>query len=172
MNLRPVVATLALAALSWIALAQQQEQAFTNRSTALKEQGSPDSRTLATLPENTPVKVFSRGGGWARVEAGGQAGSVNVFHLRYPAVAQTTSSGSGLADLASAAGLGKGNQKATTSSLGIRGLDKVAVQNATPDSEELRRLQSLRVDQPGAERFARDGKLNAVPVDYEGGSRR
>ncbi len=39
-----------------------QEQAFTNRSTELKDLGSPSGKTLATLPENTSVKVIARGG--------------------------------------------------------------------------------------------------------------
>ena len=55
-----------------------QEQAFTNRSTELKDRGANDARTLATLPENTSVKVLARGGGWTRVDANGQAGWVKA----------------------------------------------------------------------------------------------
>lgn len=170
MNLRPVLAFLAFAALSWGALAQ--EQAFTNRSTELKADRSADSRALAALPENTPVKVLARGGEWTRVEAGGQSGWVRVFHLRYPAVAQTASSGNALTSIGSAFSFGKQSQKASTGTIGIRGLDKDKVQSANPDAEALRRLQSFRADHAAAERFAREGKLSAVSIDYEGGGRR
>jgi uncharacterized protein YgiM (DUF1202 family) len=169
MSLRSVLAALTLSALSWGAFAQ--EQAFTNRSTELREQGSADARALATLPENTAVKVIARGGGWTRVEAAGQSGWVRVFHLRYPAVAQVASSGSALTSLGSALGFGKGSQKANTGTIGVRGLDKDKVQSASPDAEALRKLQSFRVDRASAERFARDGKLTAVSVDYEGARR-
>jgi Bacterial SH3 domain len=171
MNLRPVLAILALATLSWSSFAQ--DQAFTNRSTDLKSDRSADSRALATLPENTSVKVLARGGEWTRVEAAGQSGWVRVFHLRYPAVAQTAPSGNALTSIGSAFGFGRQtSQKANTGTVGVRGLDKDKVQSASPDAEALRRLQSFRADQPGAERFAREGKLNAVSVDYETGGRR
>jgi hypothetical protein len=35
----------------------------------------------------------------------------------------------------------------------------------------LRRLQSYRADRPGAERFAREGKLAAQQIDYSEGRR-
>jgi hypothetical protein len=72
-----------------------QEQAFTNRSTELKDRGASDARTLATLPENTSVKVLARSGGWTRVDASGQAGWVNVFHLRFAAAVESSGSSGG-----------------------------------------------------------------------------
>jgi hypothetical protein len=164
-------ALLVLVLLALPCMAAAQDQAFTKRSTELKERGSAEGRVLATLPENTPVKVTARAGAWTRVDAGGSAGWVNAFHLRYPVVAQTaSSSGNALTSLGSALGFGKPAAHATnTGTLGIRGLDKEQVQTASPDPEALRRLQSFRVDQAAAERFAREGKLNAVSIDYERG---
>ncbi len=170
MKLRSAVLAIALCAAA--SLASAQDQAFTNRSTELKEQGASDGRVLATLPENTPVKVLARGGGWTRVDAGGTTGWVRVFHLRFPAVAETSSSGNALTSLGSALGFGRSKgQTATTGTLGVRGLDKEQVQSASPDAEALRRLHSFRVDQATAERFAREGKLNEVSIDYERGRR-
>lgn len=171
MKLRCAVLALALCVLPGLACAQ--DQAFTNRSTELKEQGAPEARVLATLPENTPVKVLARGGGWTRVDAGGTPGWVRVFHLRFPVVTETSSSsGSALTSLGSALGIGKPRaQAATSGTLGVRGLDKEQVQSARPDAEALRRLQSFRVDQDSAERFAREGKLIEVSIDYERGRR-
>ena len=56
-----IAALLVLAPAAW-----SQEQAFTNRSTDLRERGANDARALTTLPENTSVKVLARAGGWTR----------------------------------------------------------------------------------------------------------
>ncbi|MGZ5040669.1 MAG: hypothetical protein ACXWHZ_16335, partial [Usitatibacter sp.] len=153
-----------------------QEQAFTNRSTALKDRGAEEARTVATLPEKTAVKVLARAGGWTRVEAGGQNGYVRVFHLSFPASVETTSSGSAggsfLSGVTSAFGGGRKEQKATIATTGIRGLSPEDLKNASPDPAALAKAQSYRADKPAAERFAREGKLAAVPVEYSQGERR
>lgn len=165
MRYRSLIAALLIAALPSASGAD--EQGFTNRSTELKERGAADSATVATLPENTAVKVLARGGGWTRVEAGGRSGWVRVFHLRFPsAVESSSSSGVGLASLGSALGLGGGkNRDANIATTGIRGLSPEDLKNANPDPEALRRLQGFRADRPGAERFAREAKLAAVQVE-------
>jgi hypothetical protein len=145
-----------------------QEQAFTNRATELKERGAPEARTLATLPENTPVKAGARGGGWTRVEALGQAGFVRMFHLRFPGSVESASASSGsalLSSLGSALTGQRADPKANLASTGVRGLSKEELQNASPDAEQVRRLQGFRADRASAERFAREAKLAAVAVD-------
>ena len=169
MRMRVLLASIVLFLLQGVAWAQ--EQAFTNRSTELKERGAADARTLNTLSENTAVKVLERGGGWTRVEAGGQQGWVRVFHLRFPVVAETGKS-SGLSSLTSVFGGGRERERqATIATTGIRGLSTEEIKNASPDHEALRRMQSYRADRPSAERFAREGKLAESSVDYEGGRR-
>ncbi|HSN22158.1 MAG TPA: SH3 domain-containing protein [Usitatibacter sp.] len=159
-----LLAAVLLAALPWIARAQ--DQGFTNRSTELKASGAADSATLATLPENTPVKVLARGGGWTRVEAGGKSGWVRVFHLRFPAaVESSSSSGGGLASLGSALGFGHRNEQARLATTGIRGLSTEDVKNANPDPAQLARMQSFRADRPAAERFAREAKLVEARIE-------
>jgi hypothetical protein len=163
-----MIARLAIATwlLACCAAALAQEQAFTNRATELKDKASTDAATLATLPESTPVKVLARGGGWTRVEAGGQSGWVRVFHLRFPAVVESTSSSGALGSLGAALGLGGSkSREARLASTGIRGLSQEDLKNASPDPEALRRLQSYRADRSTAERFAREAKLAAVHVD-------
>jgi len=162
---------LLLALAAWPAGAQS--QAFTNRATELKEQGAPEAKTLATLPENTEVKVVKRGGGWTQVEAGGKAGWVRVFHLRFPATASTSESSGGLlSGLSGALGGRPKSQQAGIQTVGVRGLSPEELKNASPDAEALKRMQSYRADAAGAERFAREGKLNAVNVDYNEGGRK
>ena len=163
-----IAALLALAPAAW-----GQEQAFTNRATDLRERGANDAKALATLPENTPVKVLARSGGWTRVEADGKSGFVNVFHLRFPASVQTQSSGGNpLSSVTSFLGGGRSSEKATIATTGIRGLSPEDLKNAAPDTAALAKAHSYRADKPAAERFARDGKLAAVSVDYPQGARR
>src|SRR5687767_7158187 len=149
------------------------QEAFTNRATELKERASSEARTLATVPADTPVKVTERGGGWARVDAAGQGGWLRIFHLRFPAVAETSKSGGNpLSAVTGALGFGRERSKsASIATTGIRGLSAEELKNANPDAEALRRMHSFRADAQSAERFAREGKLTEVQVDYEGGRR-
>jgi hypothetical protein len=163
MRTRILLAVILLAALPWAAHAQ--EQGYTNRATELKDKGSPDAATVAQLPENTPVKVIARGGGWTQVEAGGKTGWVRVFHLRFASTVESGSSGTGLASLGSALGFGGSSRKVNTATTGIRGLSPEDLKNASPDPEQLAKLHSYRVDKPVAERFAREAKLAAVKID-------
>jgi hypothetical protein len=48
-------ASLLAALLSLAASAWAQEQAFTNRSTELKDKGAAEAKTIATLPADTAV---------------------------------------------------------------------------------------------------------------------
>jgi hypothetical protein len=166
-----VAASLLAALLPWSAWAD--EQGFTNRATELKDRGAGDAATIASLPENTPVKVIARGGGWTRVEAGGKAGWVRVFHLRFPSSVESGSSSSGgLGALGSALGFGGGKKssEARLATTGIRGLSTEDVKNASPDPAQLRRMQSYRADRPAAERFAREAKLAEARVPAPGES--
>jgi len=162
-----------LAATFLAAAAWAQEQAFTSRSTELKDLGSPSGRTIATLPENTPVKVIARGGGWTKVDANGQQGWVNVFHLRFAATVEKSSSGGGfLGGLSGMLGGNRQAQSTTIATTGIRGLSPEDLKNASPNPEALAKAESYRADKPAAERFARDGKLASASVDTpEGGHR-
>ena len=161
--------------LSLPAWAAAQGTAFTNRATEIRERAAPDARVVASLPEGAEVKVLARSGGWTRVDAGGQAGWLRVFHLRFPATADASeSSGAqGFASgLTSALGFGrKRSQSATIATTGIRGLSPEELKNASPDAEALRRMQSFRADQAAAERFAREGKLSPVDIAYDSGGR-
>jgi hypothetical protein len=158
---------LGLAAPAWA-----QGQAFTNRATDLKEQASAESRTVEKLPGNTEVKVVARGGGWTRVEAGGKTGWVQVFHLRFPATTTTGESGGVLSGLSSAISGKPRSTQAGIQTVGVRGLSPEELKNASPDTEALKRMQSFAVDKAAAERFAREGKLADVQVDYNEGARK
>jgi hypothetical protein len=171
----PAMNRIALTLFLWLAatVAFAQGQAFTNRATDLKDQGSDQAKTIASLKENTEVKVLQRAGGWTKVESGGQAGWVKVFHLRFPATAATESSGGGfLSGLSSAIGGKPKTQQAGIQTVGVRGLSPEELKNASPDTESLKRMQSYAADKGSAERFAREAKLADVRIDYNEGARK
>jgi hypothetical protein len=170
-SLRTLLASLGLCA---ALAAAAQEQAFTNRATELKERADPSAPALASLPENTPVKVLAREGAWTRVEASGKNGFVRVFHLRFPASVEGGSSSGGSNPLSSIGGFFSGQKsdaRANLASTGVRGLSKEDLKNASPDAAALQAMQSYRADKPEAQRFAREGKLVAVKVEDSKGGR-
>jgi hypothetical protein len=161
------IRTLLLAAILALAagFAAAQEQAFTNRSTELKDKAAADAKTLATLPENTALKVLQRSGAWTRVDANGQAGFVRAFHLRFQATVESGSSSGGGNLLGGLFGQPKQKQ-ATMATTGIRGLSAEDFKSANPDTVALGKMQSYRVDNAAAERFAREAKLASVTINY------
>jgi len=168
LRLATLLAGLLLASAGWA-----QEQAFTNRPTELKDSASTSGKTIVSLPGDTSVKVISRGGGWTKVEANGQQGWVNVFHLRFPAtVEKSSSSGSPLSSLTGLFGGNKQAQSTTIATTGIRGLSPEDLKNASPDAAALAKAQGYRSDKATAERFAKDGKLATASVDYADGGKR
>ena len=155
-----------LAVLAWAA----DEQAFTNRSTELKERAVAEAKTIATLPADASVKVLARSGARTQVDASGQKGWVRVFHLRFPATVETSSSsGAGssiMSGLTGALGLGRQERKeATMASTGVRGLSPEDLKNANPDPEALRKMQSYSADKPSAEGFAREARLASNKIN-------
>jgi len=164
MRWRSFLLAVFLAAAPGFALAQ--EQAFTNRSTELKDKGATDAKTLATLPENTAVKVLQRAGGWTKVEGGGQSGWVRAFHLRFPSTVETSSSSGGLLGGLTGGLFGGKQKQATTATVGIRGLSAEDFKNANPDAAALQRMQGYRVDKGSADRFAAEAKLATVSINY------
>ena len=173
--MRILLSLVAALALTLSAAAFAEGEAFTNRSTELREKPDAAAASLATLPENTGVKVVARAGAWTRVEAAGRTGFVRVFHLRFPASVEGGSSSGGSNPLSAIGGFltgQKSDSNAKLASTGVRGLSKEDVKNASPDAAALKSMQSYRADRPAAERFAKEGKLAAVKVDDpEGASR-
>ena len=161
-----------LAGLALVGDAFAQDPAFTNRATDLKERPAADSRTLAPLAIDAPVKVLARQGAWTQVEAGTQRGWVRAFHLRFPSTVESSASGgTGIGGgITSIFGFGSREAPKTSkvATLGIRGLTPEDFQNASPDPAALKKMQSYRSDRAAAERFAREAKLAPVAVAYVG----
>jgi uncharacterized protein YgiM (DUF1202 family) len=156
----------ALACASLIGDVAAQEQAFTNRSTELRDRPGLDGKVLDTLKDGLQVKVIQRQGGWTRVDVNQKQGWVRVFHLRFPSTVETSSGGGNA--LTGLFGFGSRSQPQTSrvATIGIRGLSEEELKNATPNPDAVRKLQSYRTDKANAERFAKEAKLNAQQVAY------
>jgi hypothetical protein len=155
---------LALSSLPGIVLAQD---AFTNRPTEMKASPLSDAATVAPLAAETAVKVVGRQSGWTQVQAGTQTGWVRAFHLRFQSVVSGSSEGGALGGVLG--GIFGGSKKAApkgTSTIGVRGLSTEELQSAAPDPQAFAALLGMRTDAASAKRFASDGKLEPIKIDY------
>ena len=165
---RSLFSTALLLALAILPGAAAAQDAVTNRATELKSAPSSDAATVAPVAQETPVKVLGRQSGWTQIQTGDKSGWVRAFHLRFQSTvseSRESSAGGGLLG-----GLFGGSSKRQapkgTSTVGIRGLSTEELQGAAPNPEALAKLLGLRADAPTAQRFAADGKLVPVKVDY------
>lgn len=163
---RFLVRALLLTALAGFSGAAAAQDAFTNRPTELKVAPASDAATVAPVAQDTPVKVVGRQSGWTQVQAGDQSGWVRAFHLRFQSTVSESREVSGGGLLGGIFGGSKRQAPKGTSTVGIRGLSTEELQGAAPNPEALAKLQGLRSDAPSAQRFAADGKLLAVKIDY------
>jgi hypothetical protein len=163
-SIRTFLFPLAIAALSGAAIAQD---AFTNRATELKASPAQDAAIVAPLAAEAGVKVMGRQSGWTQVQAGEQTGWVRAFHLRFQSTVSGSSDSGALTGVLG--GVLGGSKKAApkgTSNIGVRGLSTEELKSAAPNAQAFAALQGLRADPATAKRFADDGKLIPIKVDY------
>jgi hypothetical protein len=139
------------------------EPASVIRTTDLKQEPATDARTVVTLQENTSVEALDRKGGWTRVKASEAEGWVRMLSLRFGGTAAPKAGPTGATQLFNVARTGTSGTQVTT---GIRGLDAEQLATAQPNPAELAKLGKFAADRDGAEKFAKQGKLAAQPVDY------
>jgi hypothetical protein len=167
--LRILPLPLAIAALPGAAIAQDAtpRDAVTNRATELKASPAQDAATVAPLAAEAGVKVVGRQSGWTQVQAGDQTGWVRAFHLRFQStVSGSSDSGALTGVLGGVFGGSKKTAPKGTSNIGVRGLSTEELQSAAPNAQAFATLVGLRADPTTAKRFADDGKLVPVKVDY------
>lgn len=162
-------ATFLAAMLAFGAGALAQEAAVTRRATELRETPADGGRSLAALPERTPLtRLAERSGPWVQVRTGsGATGWLHLFDLA-PAAGARTDSGGGVGDaLRGVTGLfGRPATTTTaTSASGIRGLDAEDLAQAQPDSAALRRVQGWRQSEADARAFGDRAALRPVAVE-------
>ncbi|NNM68841.1 MAG: SH3 domain-containing protein [Gallionella sp.] len=152
----------ALLLLGWFPLVVYAEQqvSYTVRATEIKQQPFSDAETVGMLLEKARVQVIQRQGGWVMIGSDQGDGWVKMLNLR------SSSAKRGDSGLQSLFNLGRSGSSGITVATGVRGLSEADLQNAKPNPAELAKMQNYAADKNQAEKFARDGKLNAQVLDF------
>ena len=156
---RGTAALLLLLALA--AAARAEEQVLTRRALELRAGPGDAARTLASLPEQSPVtRLDGRQGAWVQVRsAQNVTGWVHLFDLG-PAAASGGSSGSGgfaagaLRGVTSLFGGGAPRPQQTGATAGIRGLEAEDLANAQPNPAGVQRMAGWRASENDARAYA------------------
>jgi uncharacterized protein YgiM (DUF1202 family) len=149
-----------------------QEPIQTNKMTPLRA-GPDDSATLVqTLAARTSVQVIVKRGAWNQVKVGTTTGWVRMMDLRGGATVEEAKAGSGSGFFSSFTRLlagdssGRGNQRAQSATVGIRGFSKEDVAKAEFNPAEFEKLKRFQVSSADAQQFANQGRLAFRSVAY------
>jgi uncharacterized protein YgiM (DUF1202 family) len=154
-----------------IAALAQDAQVVTNRATDVRAMPDETASVVQSLRAETPVQVLQRRGRWNQIKVGNSTGWVLMFHLRGGATVveadRTTGGGffAGFNRLLSGDG-NRGNQRAQSATLGIRGFSKEDVARAELNPAELERLKRFQATPADAQNLARQGRLAFRSVAY------
>ncbi|MBW8078709.1 MAG: SH3 domain-containing protein [Gallionella sp.] len=148
--------------LSWLpcTVYAEQQTSYTVRATEIKQQPYSDAATVGMLAEKASVKVVLRQGGWVKVSSGQGDGWVKMLNLR------SSSTKQGDSGLQSLFNLGRSGSSGITVATGVRGLSEEDLKNAKPNFEEFAKMKNYAANKNQAEKFARNGKLNAQTLDF------
>lgn len=156
---------LAVALLAPVPAVSAAESGFTVSATDLRERPFFDAPSLTKLAAKTAVEILERQGGWMRVKAPGREGWVRLLMVRLDAPPSETAAGSWATRFGFGTSRGRVNNPASpTVTTGIRGLSPVELENAKPDPEQVKRLQSFRATPEQAQAHAGAAVLTAFRV--------
>ncbi len=149
------------------------EQATLLRGTELRAAPFRDAEVVQRLSANTNLQVVKRQGGWYQVKTEGKTGWVRMTTLLFsqPGAKPAASSSSGQAADDAVGGLltGRSSYRGVTAATGIRGLDAVDIQNSSPDSAAVARMDKYAVSAASARSFAGSAGLKPQEVAYLSG---
>ena len=130
----------------------------------LRQKPFKDARVLASVARGARVDIVKKEGAWVQVDSGGQRGWVRLLSVRRGEASRTgtRAEASSLSRMATGRA-GTGKVVATT---GIRGLSEGDLQQARFSEDEVKRLETLGVSRADAQKFARQGRLEARSIAY------
>ncbi len=114
-----------------------------------------DAPKVGAVTANQPVTILARKGGWLSVEAGGKRGWVRMLGVRLEAAPRAPGS----------AGMRTGTT-ARTVATGVKGLDEVAIRNASINPVELAKLNNMGATEADARGLATQNNLKESNVTY------
>lgn len=139
-------------------------KATTRQPTPLLAQPAPEAAIVTELPKAAELQVLTRQGGWYQVAPAAQPqGWVRLFALQL-SKAIFRPDNQPLTDLK---GLVLPGHNQVTSSTGVRGLDRVAIEEAKADFNALISLQAFQQLPDTALAFAAEGGLKPEPAKVQ-----
>src|SRR6185295_1693196 len=135
-----------VAVLAFLALpAAAAEQVTLERDSTMYAEPRIDSAQVGLLKQGTAGEVVGKNGAWLNLKTATATGWVFSFNVRFPSQPQDTAGGSSLGRLFAP----RRTTPGVTSTIGIRGLDKEDLRQASFSPDQMRQL-----DQYGASREA------------------
>ena len=152
-------------------MAFAQSDVVTNRATELRAAPDDSASVIRTLADKTTVTSLERRSAWTRVKSGNDTGWVRMMYLRGGAtvvVDEKSSSGGWLAGFNRLLGGGssRGNQRAQSATVGIRGFSREDVEKAEFNPAEFEKLKRFQSTDGAARQLASQGKLQFRSVAY------
>ncbi|MBK8016093.1 MAG: SH3 domain-containing protein [Betaproteobacteria bacterium] len=143
------------------AFAQAEEKGFTLRDLDVRGKPFLDSETVGKLPQQAPVTVITRQGGWIQIKADKTQGWVRLLSVRLgnPDPARNESS------VASVFGAGRRGSSTATVTTGVRGFSEEDLKQAQPNPEEAKKMEGYAAGINSAA-FAASGSLTPQNVPY------
>ncbi len=124
------------------------------RPSPLQAEPYSDAATLTQLGRGTAVRLLERQGGWYQVSSGQWRGWVRLASVK---LEESSGAGgeSGIGESLRFAQTGRSGARSTQATTGVRGLDKKALAEATPDRAALQQLDEFAVSEGEAAAQAR-----------------
>ena len=141
------------------------ENATLTRASDLKAKPFTDAPTVISLPEQSKVQIVGNEGGWTQIRsADGKTGWVRLLNVRPDSKGDSGAGvGKGIASLGNVVRTGTTGSTATT---GVKGISQDDLSRATPNFQELKRMNESKVSSREGERYASSNRLKARNVDY------
>jgi hypothetical protein len=114
-----------------------------------------DAPKVGAVAANQSVTILARKGGWLSVDVGGKRGWMRMLGVRLEAAPRSGGS----------AGMRTGTT-ARTVTTGVKGLDEVAIRNASVDPVELAKLNTMGASDADARTLAAQNSLKESNVAY------
>jgi hypothetical protein len=157
---------LLIAALFFALPAGAAEQVTVERDSVLYAEPRTDAPQVAQLKQGVVGEVLSRNGAWLNLKTPAASGWIFSFNVRFASQSpsQSGEGGSALGRLFAP----RRSSVASTSTIGIRGLDETDLRQATFSADQMRLLDQYAASREAAQSQANEAGLTPARVDYLG----
>lgn len=141
------------------------EQVTVERDTAIYSEPRIDSRQVTQLKQGSAAEVLGKSGAWLNLKTATGTGWLLSFNVRFPSQPQESAGGSSIGRVFAP----RRSSPMVTSTIGIRGLEKEDLRQASFSPDQVRQLDQYGASKEAAQTQARDSGLAPARVDYLGG---